>query len=150
MSVEKQLQAMRVHSSDARKVFDALRSYENNVDEISVDTLQGKTKGMQPAAIRAVLAELQQLGLGELIWGRKGKSTRFRWHQDFVGIFPGPAAGESKNGGRAVLPDGAAMNQFVCALGGKREAHLFLPALLSDSDLKKVRRFVERLISPAD
>lgn len=143
--ITKQLQAMRLHNSDACKVFDALRTYTNHVKEITVDTLRMKTK-LSPSAIRAVLRELQELELGELKTGRRGYSTRFVWLEPFTEIVPGPVKGEPKKGNTLGLANGSAMTQWVCKLGPRRDATLLLPANLTQADLKVVRAFLERTL----
>lgn len=147
-TLEKRLEEIRLHNADARKVFEALRGYEKNMTEVTVDTLSSRT-GLRPTAIRAVLSELQYLELGELILGRKGHPTRFKWFERFKDVIPGPVKGEPKVGHALGLPQGMAMTQWACKLGGGREAQLLLPANLTQADVQTVRRFMERALGPA-
>ena len=148
-AIEKKLQSMRLHNADARKVFDALLGYENNMREVAVDTLVKKT-GMRPRAVRAVLDELEELELGTLIVGRRGHPTRFEWREKYKEVIPGPLKDEPKKGEAEPTAKGATlMRQWVCKLGSRRDAHLLLPVNATNDELRTVLWFLESRLAVA-
>lgn len=153
-SLEKALIKLRKSSSEARKLFDALREYQNNLTEITVDNFKRKT-GLRPKQIRLVLMALEGLGVGTLIVGRRGGSTRFEWDPEFkyTEDIPGPQPGEPvelavedelvlKGFGNA---QPAAVTEWTLSLVGRRKARLLLPADLKQSDVTVLREFLEEL-----
>lgn len=144
ISLDRKLQALRLHNPDARQVFNALREYELNRSEVKVDVLYQKS-GVKRSAIRDVFRDLQELGLGELKLGRHGGQTRFVWLEKFKDVLPGPGKGEPVDEALPALTSKGAslVNEWTVKLGPRRVARILIPVNASREDLKTLSAFVQ-------
>jgi hypothetical protein len=79
------LRSLYTNEADYRKILDHLASRSNNANETKVDRLSDVT-GLSRSRIVEFMRQLEQLGLGEFIVGRKGGRSRFRWQVGLVSV----------------------------------------------------------------
>ena len=151
--IDKQLRRLRLQNRDARNIFDTLRKYERNRKEVQVDVLHYES-GLEKRAIREVFRLLEELNLGVLKLGRRQKKTRFVWHENFLGLIPGPQPGEpSKSDAKGLQllePNGrvslTVVNEWVIKLGAHRLARVYLPANKTNADIQAMCDFFDKLL----
>ncbi|VTU42553.1 MULTISPECIES: hypothetical protein [unclassified Variovorax] len=154
MHLQKKLKSMRIQSGDARRVFDALRSYENKMETVTVERLVKLTK-LGPRRIRTVLNALEGLQMGKLVLGRRGMSTRFVWDEGFrkfATILPAAQPNEPKD----VDPVAAlimksvgnatstVVHEWAIQLDTRRKARIQFPETVTRADLVKIQSFCEK------
>lgn len=156
-TVNVELTRLREDSPDARRVFDALLGYQRNQGEIPVAAL-AKDSGLNRAVVRQVMTTLGDYGLGRLVLGRRGSSTRFVWNEDskaFREFIPGPRPGEDEGPSPAArlvvktVGDAKARTtlEWTVKLGGQRSARLLLPPGLTRPDLRLLKEFCDAYAS---
>lgn len=94
----------------AEVIFDLMAGYERNLKVIKLDIVTTKletdrlTSSMSAVLLRKsaidFFRKLERLGLGRFIAGRRGKQSRFEWHEDVKMIEIGKCA----KGGSADVP----------------------------------------------
>lgn len=165
-TVEKVKQLLE--KQDFVTLFRYLAEFKKNMRYTVVDNASKKT-GLSTFAIRGVFKDLQDLGLGRLLIGRKGHQTRFEWSAPLTAVAEIAAGGqvndevlfdkswiealpeESKD---ADIDDGeheAGLDQsekktHKYHLRANFEAALTLPSDLTSKDVDKLHAFLNSLI----
>lgn len=165
-TVEKVRQLLE--KQEVRALFDYLSEFKNNRRYTVVDVVAKKAM-CSPFVIRGVFKDLQDLGLGRLLIGRKGHQTRFEWSAPLTAVAEIAAGGqvndealfdkswiealpeESKDADIDGGEDEAGLDQsekktHKYHLRANFEAILTLPSDLTSKDVDKLHAFLNSLI----
>lgn len=82
-----ELKALYINDKAAKVVLDTLSGYRRSVRESKLENLCAEIGGqLTYAEVLAVARKLEKAGVGDLIVGRKGGSTRMRWELPVMNI----------------------------------------------------------------
>ena len=155
IDVERKLLMLRKTSAQARALFDALLSYEVNLEDTTVIAL-AKKAGLNQKEVREVLYVLEKLKLGRFWVGRRGAKSRFGWGEvKYKAVIPGPQPGEDEDddpvgGAEVVVLKGASatpLNKWDVPLARRRQAIVLLPKLVNRADVLKIRDFCDQYLA---
>jgi hypothetical protein len=147
----RRLRELYEKNAAARALLDELAGRERNWRETSVDRLVAifETKGdpLPRKEVIAVLKELEKIGSGSFLIGRRGKRSRFVWTDDLMSV--GQAArGEADETEAAAGEDEGAIAQLVThyyQLRPDLQIRLELPEELTDKEAQRLGDFIKTL-----
>lgn len=148
------LKALYCSSDTARAVFDYLRSREPGANETTLDGLTAGLSENGEAISRSdvleLFRELEGLGFGKFIVGRRGRDSRFRWAVDPVDLAAIAAEDgrprETVRAGKGTVDasgEGTITHRYVLRPGFVVD--LTLPGDLSGAEASRLADFIRTL-----